>query len=259
MGRRIQDKEFFMKNVKNLFLIGLAVLAISLAGCPTDGDDSSSPSPSTGLDLPAINEQTTGRDEIRVSNAVLKGSAAGVSLAKNDSAEGYSFSVADGKLSFSLSTPSNPVVGKDDDYINRNLVGGQGWGTWDTQDAGFMGTFVPDDAKFSIPSFYDTVDGQDYYLWRFKEDTDKTTYYISSTINYVYVDKDCTITRDEKNWIGTDEDGETWPFRYNAVNLSLKKGWNLVQIDNNTTRELGTYTVVKIASQDVPWYIRTYK
>lgn len=240
-----------MKNLKNLFLIGLAVLAISLAGCPTDGDDSSSPSPSTGLDLPAISEPTTGQAAIKLTSVDLEGDIPNETL--TGSGDGYSFSVAGGKLNLTLNTPSNPVVGKDTGYINKNLLGGS------PPDAEFAETVVPDDAKFSIPSFSGTVGGQNYYyLRRFKGETDKETYSISSEILYVYVDKDCTITRDEKSWPETDDDGKTWPLKCNAVNLSLKKGWNLVQIDDNSTRELLTRTM-KIASQNVPWYISTYK
>ncbi|MDR2745868.1 MAG: hypothetical protein LBB77_00350 [Treponema sp.] len=43
--------------------------------------------------------------------------------------------------------------------------------------------------------------------------------------------------------------------KYNAIDLQLKEGWNLVQQNQNSTKTEDTITM-KIADKDIPWYIR---
>jgi hypothetical protein len=73
-----------------------------------------------------------------------------------------------------------------------------------------------------------------YSISRKAVDTDNKTYQYGSQIVYVYVNQDVTLSRDAKNW--EISDGEyTGNIKWAAVNLALKAGWNLVQIDSNTT------------------------
>jgi hypothetical protein len=79
-----------------------------------------------------------------------------------------------------------------------------------------------------------------------------------SSIGYVYVSKDVTLSREKSTQVSTwtDDDGneQTYTTIYNKFSLSLKSGWNLVQIDNDDKATNGT-TTVKFADKDVPWSI----
>jgi ribosomal protein S4E len=74
-------------------------------------------------------------------------------------------------------------------------------------------------------------------------------------IQYVYVDRDCTVTRGATSWTKTDDERGTYTVKYNAIDLQLKEGWNLVQQNQNSTKTEDTITM-KIADKDIPWYIR---
>jgi hypothetical protein len=68
-GMRIPDKEFYMTLIKNLFFVGLAVLAIILTGCKHD------PSPWTP-NLPLLDvSKSTGQTEIKLADVDLKDAA----------------------------------------------------------------------------------------------------------------------------------------------------------------------------------------
>jgi hypothetical protein len=71
-------------------------------------------------------------------------------------------------------------------------------------------------------------------------------YKYSSEIYYIYVSGDITITRPAKT-IGNRI--------YNAINLSLKTGWNLVQVNRKRPQSGGGNHIftVKIADKDLPW------
>jgi hypothetical protein len=88
-----------------------------------------------------------------------------------------------------------------------------------------------------------------FYILRFFEDADYTTYYNRYDIIHVYVSSDVTFTRGAKTIKTEYSNG---PINYSAVNLPLKTGWNLVQTDYNGTETSGTHTV-KIATKNIPW------
>jgi hypothetical protein len=101
-------------------------------------------------------------------------------------------------------------------------------------------------------------------VFRSKSETDGKTYENYSEITYFYVSADVTISQAAYTDTDTDTDGEakgggfdTYNFKYSAINLPLKKGWNLVQEDGQTTVSGTTVNVAysaKIADKDVPWF-----
>ena len=98
-----------------------------------------------------------------------------------------------------------------------------------------------------------TVGATRYDIIRWYSETDNATHGKAGGIIYVYVDKDCTITRAAKSWTETDGGGQPINMSFAAVNLPLEKGWNLVQRDNSG-EITDTYTIsLKIANTDVPW------
>jgi hypothetical protein len=248
MGR-IGNKEFFMKIMKNLLFTGFALLAINFASCKND--------PATDGFLDSLENldtsKSTGLDRITVTNAVLEGDTKGVTI--NLEATGGTFTVRDGKLNMEITGEPSSVYGKDDqqfDTVKEILLG--------TAKAGYDGTFDPDDTKFRIPSFYGRdTNGRGYLVYRYEEETDMETYAHSSLIYYVYVDKDCRITSDLKSDKGTYDggnlEGQEFDITYNAIDLQLKKGWNLIQHNRNMTVP-ETIITVKIADKNIPWYIK---
>jgi hypothetical protein len=250
-----------MKSVKNLFFSGLALLAIAFASCG-DGAGGPPPPPTTVEELlnslPSLDvSKSTGQPGITITNAPLQGEGAAAINFPSENVNGNVFSVSGGKLNLTLTTP--PVYGEGEqkfDDVKRYLFGSEDSANW--------GTFDPDTVKFCIPSFY-SVQGSGseekrYYIERSMWETDEKTYNVGVQIVYVYVDNDCTVTRNAKTWEES-FDGTRWTLTYSAINLPLKKGWNLVQINGQMTREsadsdvgTGTYTV-KIADKDVPWVI----
>ncbi|MDR2177862.1 MAG: hypothetical protein LBP20_07485 [Treponema sp.] len=252
-----------MKSLKNLFFAGLAVLTITFAACKNDGG-SPSPSVDDPLDTPVDlldtlldtlgdldQAKVTGQPDISVTGAALGGDKVGnVTITGGNEADGYNLSVTGGKLTLNLTTPTN--LGNESDQqghfpgLKIMLLG--------STDAAPEGTFNPSDAEFCFcSSFSGTGDGSTYYVYRYAAQTGAETYFVDITIHYVYVDKDCSIISAAKDISGTD-DGVAWTDHYDKVDLSLKTGWNLIQVNRNGT-EKGMTVTVKIADKDIPWEI----
>lgn len=237
-----------MKIVKNLFFTGLALLAITFAACKDE--PAGTPPPSMDGFLNSLEDldvsESTGQPGFTVSNAVLGGDAKGVVITLE--ATGNIFSVSGGKLNSFTIAGVPPGNFEQFETVKKILLG--------TADDAHAGTFDPGDTKFRIPSFYGQgEDGKGYLVYRYKEDTDGETYFFGSMIQYVYVDKDCTVTRDAASWTETDDERGAYTVKYKAIDLQLKEGWNLVQQNQNSTKTEDTITM-KIADKDIPWYIR---
>jgi hypothetical protein len=228
---------------KKVFVLGLLATALAvglvLAGCDTGGggDDGD------GLQLPSIDEETTGLTTVTGSNISVPGLDSSLSHTQ-EATDGVAFSVADGKFSFTLSTPNNTSV-----WDNSGL----GWYLFGKVDADYEAAVTPNDAAFALVDEFSW--GEDNQIYRMAIDTNKKTYMNRSEIVYVYVSKDVTLSRAAKTWTYTDEEW-TENTNWNEVNLALKTGWNLVQIDSHETESGNTGTetaTVKIATNNVPW------
>jgi hypothetical protein len=252
-------KESFLMKTKRFFLFGLpaVLLAVSaslalglvLAGCGGDDDD--------GGGLPGIDEPTTGQAEVKGTGISVSGEDMIQELgSQTNSYNGSTFFIAGGKFSFTLSTPSNPQTLGSNGYLRRTLFGDEGVPDY---------TATPDDATFAIVSEFSWDGNENTWcrIIRGKVDTDNKTYLNSSEIVYVYASEDVTLSHAKNDWTKSGE-GMTRNYHWGAVNLPLKTGWNLVQIDSNATADesTSTYTMtgtVKIATDDVPWAYETGK
>jgi hypothetical protein len=231
-----------MRIAKNLLFTCLAVLVIVLAACKNDGGDP------PGLNFPNNTEETTGRPNVTGTNITLTGEgAAAINIPQQILQNGAgNFSVTNGKLSFNLGTPTS--------LFSVTSIGLK-------MDPGYEITFSdPSTQVLAIDQFwYTSRDRLDYVISRYTVDTDEATYYAESYISYIYVDRDCTFSREELSWTYTDDDGSSYTVNYKALNLPLKAGWNLMQEDlGGTLTEANagvTIITAKIADKDIPWTI----
>jgi hypothetical protein len=218
---------------KKGFFVGMLavtlVFGMALAGCSSDDGGGLS------LNLPAITEPVSGQPTITYTNVPLTGeSIPNIALQTKNYG---TWSVTDGKLSLTLTTPSNPVILSKEVQALRDIFG-------DTTGANKLDLSV-EDAKFVVVFNLEKTEGQDSYKISRGAGAGDATSFIECAIRYLYVDKDVTITRDAKT---AADDFIT----YAAINLPLKAGWNLVQTDENGTQSESSNTI-KLADKDVPW------
>jgi hypothetical protein len=206
-----------------------AVIATGMAGCSSGDDDDD------GLiNLPAINEQTTGRESITGTNIPLEAGqnitqafVNSLNLAEETYYNGSTWSIKDGKLTFFLGTPTYTSTLDAETYHLKDWT--------DVQ-------VSPADAQAYI---FDGFSSYDYGVARFKAETDEKTYYRYSEIIYVYVSKDVTVSG---------KSGKDDYSTYTALNLPFKAGWNLLQQDSSQTQDGGTLSL-HIATKNVPWTV----
>ncbi|MDR3335303.1 MAG: hypothetical protein LBT13_10545 [Treponema sp.] len=206
----------------------------------------------TGFDLPGITEEASGRPTITVTNATLEGEGASNVTIPSQTINGGTWSVTAGKLNLTLNTPSTQAVSTWLSNDGRHFVG--------SVDGENVVTISDNTAQItSIKGLRYRANSIDYYVERAKYETDEETYIMASGIAYVYVSKDVTLNRGQKQ--GGLGDSATVTVTYSAFTLPLKTGWNLVQIDE----ELQIYEdmkptsgtmAVKIANRNVPWTIK---
>jgi hypothetical protein len=237
-------KEFFMKT-KRFFSFGLLavmlVYGLVLAGCDTSDEPSDE---GLGVKLPAITEETTGRNGITGSNIALEAGREVTQTFVNSltypgetNQNGVTWSVTNGKLSFSFGTPNQT------DPLDAEMV--------DLEDWTNVQVSPPDAKAYLVDDFYFRIEGTNgnsgngYYIERYKNETDDATYYRRSKIIYLYVSKDVTLSAQS----GQDEHST-----YTAFNLSLKAGWNLLQEDRYATPNSQTLSI-SIATKNVPWMV----
>jgi hypothetical protein len=98
----------------------------------------------------------------------------------------------------------------------------------------------------TVASVGDFSCGNGHNIMRSTDDIFEAGYMNNREIYYIYVSGDITIAREAKT-IGNRS--------YNAVNLPLKTGWNLVQVDRKRPQSGGGNHIftVKIADKDIPW------
>jgi hypothetical protein len=243
-----------MKNLTKLLGIAVigAVITMGMAGCDT-GNGGGEEEPN----LPPITEQTTGRSTIDGSNIALEagqgienGSLSstfvnGLDLTGEKDQNGVTWSVAKGKLTFSLGEPDDTFS------VDAETVGSMGTWTDIKVDPTDAEMYVVEGFEFDEEAADDSKYDRIYYtVARRKIETDWETYYNSSQIIYVYVSKDVTASGEK----GTDEDDDGRITTYNAFSYSLKKGWNLIQMDTDSTRTSETQSI-GIATQNIPWTV----
>jgi hypothetical protein len=207
----------------------------------------------SGWSAPAIAEPVTGRASITYTGIALTGDGASITVPRVTNADaGTELSITGGKLTLTLTTPAAPLaistlpIKKDaNDAYN-------GWGIFGNTNGDNALTFDPANGGVtaaSIGSF--SVDNSGYGGYKIARgayDTDEAGYENGTEICYIYVSGDVTITRAAKT-IGRNY--------YHAINLPLKAGWNLVQVDQKRPKSGGSVFSVKIAGKDIPW--RYYK
>ncbi|MDR3171454.1 MAG: hypothetical protein LBU17_07485 [Treponema sp.] len=259
---------------KHGIFFGFAVLFLAaiftMTGCPTDDDGGDDGGNNGGLDLPAITEETTGQAKIEVNGATLvgenalAGKEATITIGEQTipsygGSEGYgTWWVNEGKFSLILNTPSDPYTEGISNWLDAESH------FFGSIEAGYEVTVSDKSAKIVTPYFSGSSGSIRYSVDRMKYETDETTYYNESTIQYVYVSKNVTLSREQKTITDEDEDedeGQSYTYNdtYSAFTLPLKAGWNLVQTDENMTltssSTINTTIAIKIADKDVPWTI----
>ena len=199
---------------KTACFLGIALIAamvFSFASCKQDGGDDGDPSPFLGPTLTVSGEQVYTFDQDNVKFIEFDGNLTIADIG------GVSGAIANGKLTFTIETPTSLEDISDSEFFYDNYNGY--WG--DTK-------CEPSDTKcFTL----------DLHITGSSEYNDVGKGNVSGTDNngweedvfYIYVDRDVTITREGKTGIHIDDDDETETFwETKDFNLSLKKGWNAV-------------------------------
>jgi hypothetical protein len=225
---------------KRFFLFGLLAvllaLALVLAGC--GGDDESDDTDTGKITEPTTGQQTISTPAGGISVTGLPQTAA----PQTDENTGATFSITDGKFSFTLpESPTNPRA------VTEILGNGC--------------SASPEDALFVMVYGFNWEDENNWYSMR-RESTTETGGEITgeSNIVYIYASKDVTVTSPAEEY-SNEYEGKTEIWRSDAVTITLKKGWNLVQTDTSITTSGNTTTNVstaKIATKNVPWVLETY-
>jgi hypothetical protein len=224
-------------------LAGFAVLLVAaiftFTGCSDD------PGGGGGLDpLDPLDEAATGRATIEYTAVSVSGLRGNYAKFTNLGA-GYEFSVTDGKMTLTLTTPTALQ-----EVTEANLERIEGFGSTKPINIDSGGS-----VNFAVNRNFAHGNGDSrFQVERVSEDTDETTYYNASHIIYIYVSADVGISQTTFEETETDDEGTAHQVTYNTISLSLKQGWNLVQVDQHMTLTTGAYTM-KIADKGVPWTV----
>jgi hypothetical protein len=132
-------------------------------------------------------------------------------------------------------TSTEPIT----NFASQELFGDDQWDT--------TSSFTPDPTTVEFSELGESLGA----IERYYQDTDMKTYATTSEIRYVYVNGDVTITR-AAQIINEDGRDTAWA----AIDLELKTGWNLVQIDRHETEDTKT-AALKIADKEIPWKAAT--
>ncbi|MDR1095525.1 MAG: hypothetical protein LBL31_03990 [Spirochaetaceae bacterium] len=267
-----------------LLALGLVVSAsLALAGCGEENGSVLDPPPNEDvqdkeLNLPEMTEEEkaklTGQETIAetVSDPNMPLTLAEVV----DEATGVTFSIADGEFTFTL--PENPVdaLAWNANYPSLGTMTGTLFGEYVGAPDGYTyqgaGVTIVNSEGETIAEKDATVTFS--MVERFRWSIRNSSYglnreaYVSNSNNshhskivYIYASEDVTLSRDEK--VLTNEYDNPKDTNWDAVNLELKAGWNLVQIDTRQTWNASDYTytktvTVKIADKNVPWTLGVY-
>jgi hypothetical protein len=207
-----------------------------------------------GFNLPALTETAIGRATITLTNVDLIADD-GVVIPNSipeQSENGVTWSVANQKLSIKFEKPTQTRPLSEGITTEPSLLQTDTFGKVTISD-GTVASYI------WLEGFYQEESSYHYYsIQRSKQEFGGTTgsrYQRMSGIFYLYVGKDVTLTRAAKQ--ATKEDVTV---TYRAINLPLKAGWNLIQLDQDTretTATTGTTTTgiveLKIADKNVPW------
>jgi hypothetical protein len=250
-----------MSIMKKTFLLGIPALALVfglLFTACSDGDDGD------GDGLPGLSGAPTGVTEIKVEGVQVtedtRAEDSYVPVYTNTAATGDVYwsgkkvgtLATGGKLTFTIGTPDDNSLTTLTADTARYLI---------DSDNSHALTVTPVDVQCALLQDLTVGDGGNKYLSRYYTDSDGKTWMKSKSIAYVYVDKDVGITRAAFTSEGTQEyDGKTYTFAntYNAVSLSLKAGWNLIQTTqdltatNDSTNQKTTVSYT-LATDEVPW------
>jgi hypothetical protein len=180
---------------KFLEIIAIGAVIMAFAGCdpdPKPGPNDEMP----GIDLPAINEGTTGQSGITGTDISLQAGhnltqalVNGLDLAGETNQNGVTWSVTGGKLSFSLGTPGQTAT------LDAEMIGD--WGDWTNvqiSPADAQAYLVSDFESYTEETSGDRWERVYYRVAREKSETDEETYYRDSNIAYLYVSKDVVVS-----------------------------------------------------------------
>jgi hypothetical protein len=234
--------------IRQLGIIAIGAVIMVLAGCdlgPGPGDER------LELDLPPIAEETRGQTIVTGTNIALEAGHDGytggltqafvnsLDLAGETNQNGVTWSVTDGKLTFSLETPSQT------DTLDAEKIAEMGGWTNIQVNPADAQAYLVGEFKF----YKEVNDGRRVYYnierGTFQTDANET-YYSDSEIIYLYVSRDVAISGQS----GQDN------IVYTAFNLSLKAGWNLLQKDGYLTPNDDGTVNMSIATKNVPWTVK---
>jgi hypothetical protein len=237
--------------MKKTLLLGmpafLLVFSLVLTACPIGNDDGKlSPLETSGLATIKIADV---KDEVDNEN--------GSPIYRNSTADGKVFfedkevgTMTNGKLTATIPVPASL------DELNVEEAGYL-VGTYNDEDP--KAVLSASDAKFATLDL--SLGSGNTAKWLFREniESDNKTYDRSKSIEYVYVDKDVTISREQYTYDGVS---------YDEVKIALKKGWNLIQnttdvkvisgsVEDGTAKISGSEKYA-IAADDVQWVLWSY-
>jgi hypothetical protein len=160
------------------------------------------------------------------------------------------FSVSGGKLSFSLKT-SGLIGSTISDWVNSGTSEAY---KWFGNTSGNAVTISPSDAKVI---YADTLKYGVVNAPKINRElvVQEEAFAKASGITYIWVDKDCTLSRGATSMFFTTGDYQDETVDFSAFNLPLKAGWNLVQINRYQYSEDGRVITLKIADSNVPWSV----
>jgi hypothetical protein len=249
-----KNRFFGAKTPRVLTAMAALLLAIGLllTGCPTDTDgEEEGPLETFGY---------TGVDLEPWRSEAEDGKASDITISKQTALDnGYEFSVSAGKLTVEFFKPlSTSWI---DQEFNNRQGGDNGWTFFGRTDGDYKLTFVPEGGGRVGVRAQNNLAGDEWnlgysFFMRSHTEFKEGEYHIESGIFFVYATGDVTITRGEKKVSGLADNW--WNGKYAAVNLSLKEGWNLLQIDTKETftpegqDNIRDHTL-KIVDQGLPW------
>jgi hypothetical protein len=224
-----------------------AVYTINTSGGETGGGEDNS---DIGINFPALTGEVTGLSSITITDVGLNPYRAGGAVpatVPQQSDNGVTWSVNNQKLSIKFETPTKTLPISEGVKNNPvpSLLFEEQCGEMTISDANVNAYIWGGDV-------YRNDDEHVYCpIERSKITTGGTTgsaYQIISLIFYLYVEKDVTLTRAAKTFTA-----QGLPGTYRAINLPLKAGWNLIQLDQDAYENSGFKVELKIADKDVSW------
>lgn len=214
-----------------VWLIPVLVLAFALAGCAEDTGSGGGGGLAT-LNIPGEQVWT-----IDTEGAYVRYDGSD----PLSSSVGGAGSIIDGKLTFSVGTPSQARLVPMSTFITSindkfKIFSDADWGSTSPNAVEFI--FQPislTKANYSPPD---------------------ATPKIEEVVRYIYVDTDCTLTAARKPNVFVE--GVSIPVNVSALNLSLKKGWNIINTQLTITATGATASITTGDLDSCKWILTLY-